>query len=464
MGECTMSELKSWLPPGGANKFQVIKGMTDAAIADGKEVFKLSIGQPVGAALPIARAMASIATMMDLEDIHGYQDNGSAGVTAFYQAMHDASIDARVLQEFINLDEQHTGTHNPFENAIIKQGYVLDLLITVKMKNPVMPVKPCADFAQEFCQFHIEADLSKISGLEYLPLTGLKPSMPLIPQACNSANDILLVATMTNPGYPVIKTYAKPLGYKVYELPLTPENEFRFSVNDLHPSMDLVFTNYPHNPSGQTCLREFWHKICVYCQRYGIRLINDAAYATNSYADDDSCLLSEVAILYPDLEWAEKFSASKMGGNFTGWRVGAIVGSEAFVKDIATIKGNTDSGGFAPAMIGALAATRYEQEAICQYSEAFRQRQEWLCETLQSKGMKLAIKPQGTFFNIWLTPKRAFGVDIESTEQFNNLLIKEGLVGVPFDPYWRGAVVEDILQLDFMEAVVSAFDKAKVEY
>jgi aspartate/methionine/tyrosine aminotransferase len=460
-----MSNLESWLPPGGVNKFQGIKEKTDEAIANGQQIFKLSIGQPVGSALPVARAMASIATMMDLEDIHGYQDNGSAGVTAFFQAMRNAKIDVRVLQEFVNLEAQFTGEADLFRETIAKQRYVLQMLWDAQTDDSTKWVQPCPDFAQEFCQFHVDADLSKIDGLGYLPLVGLKPAMPLIPQACNSANDILLVATMTNPGYPVPKTYAKSLGYKVYELPLNPDNQFRFSVDDLHPSMDLVFTNYPHNPSGQTYLREDQHKVCAYCAEHGIRYINDAAYATNVYASDDSCLLSEVAIQYPDLEWAEMFSASKMGANFTGWRVGAICGSEAFINDIATTKGNTDSGAFAPAMIGALAATRYEKEAIRQYCLTFQERQDWLCKTLQSKGMKLAVKPQGTFFNIWLTPKRAFGVDIESTEHFNNLLIENGgLVGVHFDPYYRCAVVGDILVSNFAKAIKNAFDKAKVEY
>jgi len=456
---------QSWLPPGGANQFQVIKEMTDKAIANGREVFKLSIGQPVGSALPIARAMASIAVMMDVEDIHGYQDNGSAGVTAFYQSMYDAGIDARALQEFVDLDNKFTGETGLFRDTIVKQRYILQILHDACTNNSENWIQLCVDFAQEFCQFHIDADLSKVDGLAYLPLAGLKNSMPMIPQACNSANDTLLVATMTNPGYPVPKTYAKPLGYKVYELSLNSDNQFRFSVDDLHPSMDLLFTNYPHNPSGQTCLNETWHELCAYCAKYGIRMINDAAYATNMYASDDSCLLSEVATQYPGLEWAEKFSASKMGGNFTGWRVGAVVGSEAFVKDIATIKGNTDSGAFAPAMIGVLAATRYEKEAIRQYSLTFHERQDQLRKILQSNGMQLAVEPQGTFFNIWLTPKRAFGINIESTEHFNNLLIeKGGLVGVPFDPYWRGAVVEDILQPNFMKAIESTFSIAKVEY
>ncbi|MCK5667369.1 MAG: aminotransferase class I/II-fold pyridoxal phosphate-dependent enzyme, partial [Thiotrichaceae bacterium] len=325
---------------------------------------------------------------------------------------------------------------------------------------------PPVNFAKEFCQFHNETNFDKVEGLGFLPVPGTKPILPLIPAACgakvNQENKVS-VATMTNPGYPVPKTWANYIDYDVTELRLSPKNNFQFTLADLNPKMDLLMLNYPHNPSGQTVTIEWWRMICDYCEMHNIRIFNDAAYAKLAFGYHDT--LADIATEFPNLSWAESYSSSKLGCNFTGWRVGAIVGSEDFINDIATIKGNIDSGLFAPAAVGVLAAIRYEKEAIKQYCLTFQDRQAWLSEALLKRGMKLAINPQATFFNIWKLPRVAFGQTIISAEHFNLLMIqKGGLVGVHFDPYIRYAVVADILQADFQSAVETAFDEAKVAY
>ena len=392
---------KSRLPKGGVNLFQEIKKKTDESVAMGQDIFRLSIGQPIGPALDIAREAAAVAVKSAEESIHEYQDNGSPGVPAF---------------------------------------------------------------AQEFCQFHNVTNLSVDDGLAFLPIPGIKPMLPLIPLACGAVKSkSLKIGVMTEPGYPVPKTWDKYLPYEAIPIPLTPEKEFRFHVNDLNDEVSGVMLNYPHNPTGQTVSESWWHDVCKYCEANDIRIFNDAAYAKLAFGDH--CTLADVAIAYPRLSWAEAYSASKMGCNFTGWRIGAIVGSEDFIGDIATIKGNIDSGFFAPAAAGVLAAVKNAPDAVNVYCDMFQERQNWLCHTLKSRGMQLAVEPQATFFNLWLTPERAFGQTITSAQQFNYLMIeKTGIVGVHFEPYIRYAVVADILQPDFQNAIINAFDQAQVEY
>jgi len=392
---------KSRLPKGGINLFQAIKAKTDDAVAAGKKIYKLSIGQPVGPALEVARDGASMAVISSSESMHEYQDNGSPGVP---------------------------------------------------------------DFAKKFCQFHNTVNFDNIEGLAFLPIPGIKPMLPLIPLACGGAKSKpLKIGVMTDPGYPVPKTWDEYLPYEAIPIPLTPEKQFRFHVNDLDDELWGVMLNYPHNPTGQTVTKSWWRDVCNYCEANNIRIFNDAAYAKLAFGEH--CTLADVAVDYPGLSWAEAYSASKMGCNFTGWRIGAIVGSEDFIGDIATIKGNIDSGFFAPAATGVLAVVEQAPDAVDKYCQIFQRRQKWLCEALQARGMQLAVEPQATFFNLWLTPKKAFGQEIESAEQFNYLMIeKTGLVGVHFEPYIRYAVVADILQPDFQEVIRNAFNQAQVEY
>ena len=101
--------------------------------------------------------------------------------------------------------------------------------------------------------------------------------------------------------------------------------------------------NYPHNPSGQIAQEDWLREVCQFCSDRDIRLFNDAAYIILSHGPE-SATLSQVALDFPDLSWAEAFTAAKLIGNGTGWHVGAMVGSPDFIGDIKEVKGKTDTG------------------------------------------------------------------------------------------------------------------------
>ncbi|MFC1599089.1 aminotransferase class I/II-fold pyridoxal phosphate-dependent enzyme [Patescibacteria group bacterium] len=397
-----MSKLKSRLPKGGTNLFQAIKAKCVEAEAAGIKLYRLSIGQPTGAALVSARRAASEAVMSELESMHEYQDNGSPGVH---------------------------------------------------------------DFAQRFVQAHVKRDLrSSDFSLSYLPIPGIKPMLGLIPLACDAQNQELLVKTMTAPGYPTPADWCRYLLIEPLSLTTTPGNRFRFPVSDLVEGTDLIMTNFPANPHGQVATKGFWRKICEKAVEHDIRIFNDAAYAMLAWAKGHSTL-TEVAVDYPDLSWAEAFSASKVISNGTGWRVGAIAGSPDFVGDIATIKGNTDSGFVAFAAAGVIEAVENDMKSILMIRNLYQSRIKTLIEILSKHGMRLAVKPGAGFFTLWQLPKKAFGQKIEDAKHFNFLMIeKTGIVGVHFHPYIRYAVVAPVEDQAYQLAIDKAFAKAKVKY
>lgn len=317
---------------------------------------------------------------------------------------------------------------------------------------------PRPGFAQAFSQAHVKADLSKFEGLSFLPIPGIKPMLPLIPLSCGAEVE---VQGMTNPGYQVPETWSRYLGRKYSWLHTSRENEFLFHPEEVKPD-GLVMMNYPHNPSGQISPREWLEALCRQCSENGVRLFNDAAYTI--LAGVDHCTLTDVAVNFPSLSWAEAFSPSK-AGNFTGWRAGAIVGSSDFVGDIAKIKGNTDSGAFAPAMLGVLAAFESNEgrREIQDVSETYAYRIALLTSVLASAGMQLVVEPKAGFFTLWTSPRWAFGQEVRDSAHFNELMINEtGIVGVQFGPYIRYAVVGDIAAM--LSRIEAGFKKAKVSY
>ena len=304
---------------------------------------------------------------------------------------------------------------------------------------------------------------SRSDAVDYLPIPGIKPILGLVPLACGCAEQRITVATMTSPGYPI------PADWCAYHplvthnaLPLNPANMFRFAPDEIPPGTDLIMMNYPHNPSGQVASREWLRQICEVCSTRHIRLFNDAAYVVLSYASD-SVTLAEVAPDYPELSWAEAFTAAKLIGNGTGWHVGAMVGSPDFIGDLKIVKGKTDTGFVAPMAVGVVAAFEHDQAGIARYREMYRARLRRLIELLTPHGMRLALEPAAGFFTLWLIPTRAFGQKIESAEHFNFLMIERtGMVGVHFPGYVRYAVCADI---DAMaKEIEEAFMQAEVSY
>ena len=396
--------MKSWLPEAAGNIFQRIKAQKLAAEAKGIEIINLSIGQPTGPAIEMACASAGLALMSRQQNMHEYQDNGCL---------------------------------------------------------------PMPDFAQRFVQCHVDADLATGHGLKYLPIPGIKPMLGLVPIACGASfgyNTVLRVATLTDPGYPTPAYWCGKLGayIKHHPIELRPANGFLFTLEQiqwLHKG--LLMMNYPHNPSGKAMNREWLTALCAFCEKNNIRIFNDAAYAILSHKKD-SVTLADVAVDFPNLSWMEAFSASK-AGNFTGWRIGAMVGSADFVDDMARIKGDADSGFAAPLAIGILDLFESGRDQIDAVKELYRARIEALIKTLSGERMRLAVEPDAGFFTLWQAPGKAFGGSIKDAEQFNNLMIENtGVMGVPFGPYIRYAVVGPVIEN--IGRIENAFIRANVSY
>ncbi len=401
--------LQSWLPEGGQNLFQAIKAMCVEAQARDVKLWQLTIGQPQGAPPQVARHTASLAVLSSEESYHGYQDNGCA---------------------------------------------------------------PLPDFAKRFVLAHLPAKArERVSQQAFLPIPGIKPMLGLVPLACGPN---VKVGTMTEPGYPTPANQCRYLGVSHYALKTHPGNKFRFKPDwtpvygegDVEHHTNLIMTNFPNNPTGQVATREYWQELCGFCAKNHIRLFNDAAYAFLTFTPG-ACTLAEVAVDFPELSWVEAYSASKSIGNGTGWRVGAAVGSDDFVGDLGTVKGNTDSGFAAPLAIGALGALVGARPDLEQRRDLYKMRLDILCQIFQGNGLRLAVEPQAGFFSLWLAPRVAFGRGVLDSQDFNRLMIANtGIAGVHFDPrYIRYAVAGAPLEEpEWQEALDDGLRQAQVKY
>lgn len=315
-------------------------------------------------------------------------------------------------------------------------------------------------FSKSFAEAHMKREL--LQDEDSLPIPGIKSTLYVIPMACGSRQKLIKVATMTRPGYPTPEDACKALkNVWHYPVRLNSQNKFLFDAKEIKKGTTLLMTNFPNNPTGQTATKGWWRKILKYCEKHNIRVFNDAAYTM--LASKRSCTLAEISPEFPNLSWAEAYSASKIG-NFTGWRIGLIVGSSDFVQDIRTEKGNFDSGFVAFAAAGILVLIKEGQDEIEACRRSYLKKQRLLVKILTKRSMKIVLRPKATFFSFWHVPRKAFGQRIENAEEFNNLMIERtGVAGVPFDlGYIRYCVTGDIQKN--AKLISAAFQTANVSY
>lgn len=262
---------------------------------------------------------------------------------------------------------------------------------------------------------------------------GSKTALSLIPLCFINEEDYVL---MTTPGYPIFGTHGKYIGGKVYNLPLSAENDFLPDLDSIPKKIrkkaKVLVINYPNNPTGASATKEFFEKAVDFAKDNELIIIQDAAYASLVFDNNPMSILQiegakDVAV--------ELHSLSK-AFNMTGWRIGFVIGCPAIVSAYAAVKDNSDSGQFlAVQKAGEVAlGNPWMTERI---SAKYSRRMDILIKALKSAGFQ-AKKPRGSFFLYVASPKSAEGSQgkdvFDSGEAFSQWLIRNELIStVPWD-------------------------------
>lgn len=266
---------------------------------------------------------------------------------------------------------------------------------------------------------------------EVLHMIGSKAALTILPQAFINPGDITLI---TVPGYPVLGTLTEWLNGEKYEVPLKEENDFYPDLDSIPETVSrrakLFYVNYPNNPTGQTATREFYEKLVDFAKKYGIILVQDAAYAAIQL--DGNQPLSILSIQGAKDVAVEIHSLSKTY-NMTGFRLGFAVGNEQIIAALAAVKDNFDAGQFQPIQLAGCYALSHP-EITRRMNQIYSRRQRLLCSLLEKKGF--CVKPsKGTFYLYVKAPcGMKNGVTFRSADEFSAYMIREKLISVvPWD-------------------------------
>jgi len=177
---------------------------------------------------------------------------------------------------------------------------------------------------------------------EIQPLIGSKEGILHVTLAFVNPGDEVLVP---NPGYPTYTSLSTLLGAKVRYYNLREENAWQPDFDELE-SMDmsrvrLLWTNYPHMPTGGNARRDTYEHLVRLAREKGIVVVNDNPY---------SFILNEQPMSILQVDGAKdcciEFNSMSKSFNMPGWRVGLCASNAQFVSWILKVKSNIDSGTF----------------------------------------------------------------------------------------------------------------------
>jgi len=218
---------------------------------------------------------------------------------------------------------------------------------------------------------------------EIQPLIGSKEGILHITLALVNPGEQVLVP---NPGYPTYTSLSTLLGAEVIPYDLTEENGWLPDFDALEQldlsKVKLIWTNYPHMPTGTNATLELYQKLVDFGKKHHIIIVNDNPY---------SFILNKKPLSILQIEGAKdcciELNSMSKSHNMPGWRIGMVASNATFIEWILKVKSNIDSGMFRPMQLAAATALHndesWHEEMNFNLYQKRRHLAEQILETLQ---------------------------------------------------------------------------------
>ena len=270
---------------------------------------------------------------------------------------------------------------------------------------------------------------------EIVPALGGKDAVHHMAMTCLGPGDICLAP---EPGYPVYTSAPLIADAEVVYLPLVAANgflpDFDAIPEDVLGRANLLYLNYPNNPTGAVADIGFFERAAALARRHDIIVVHDSSYSEIAY--DGYRPPSFLAAPGAKDVGVEVFSLSK-GWNMTGWRAGWVAGNAEIIARYAHLKPNIDTGMFGALQTACIAALTEAADFPRQMSALYQKRRDLMIEALRAAGLD-ARPPKATPF-LWVPVPEGF----TSTGLSDLILERTGVVmppGIAFGASGEGFV------------------------
>lgn len=237
--------------------------------------------------------------------------------------------------------------------------------------------------------------------------------------------DIVLVP---NPGYPIFGIGPSLAGADVVSYDLTEENGYLPALNEIPEEIrkrtKFMIVSYPMNPICKCAPHSFYEELIPWAKENGIIILHDNAYSDIIYDGREG--ISILSVPGAKEVCVEFYSLSK-SFNYTGARMGFLVGNEKIVQNFKKLRSQIDYGTFLPVQYGAIAALTGPDDMIERQKMEYQKRRDALCGGFREIGWEFPDS-EGTMF-AWGKIPASYGQD--DTRFVMDLMEKTGVLCTP---------------------------------
>lgn len=232
---------------------------------------------------------------------------------------------------------------------------------------------------------------------ELLPLVGSKEGIAHLAFAVLDPGDLALVP---DPGYAPYFGGSYLAGARVERVQLRASNGFRVppeAIRDAGEGLELVYLNYPNNPTGACVDRGYLARAVEACADRGAVLLYDHAYSEVAFDGYRPPGLLEVA---GGTEVGIEFHSLSKTFNMTGWRLGWAVGHTGLVRALSRVKSFFDTGAYLGVQAAGARTLDRADEFLPGQRETLRRRRDAAVDAFRSAG--LDVDPPRATLYLWM--------------------------------------------------------------
>ncbi|MCH5342656.1 MAG: aminotransferase class I/II-fold pyridoxal phosphate-dependent enzyme [Acetatifactor sp.] len=186
----------------------------------------------------------------------------------------------------------------------------------------------------------------------------------------------------------------------------------------------MMIVSYPLNPVCKAAPDSFYERLIPWAEENEILIVHDNAYSDIIY---DGRVGRSILSYEGAKEVAVEFYSLSKSFNYTGARMGFLVGNKTVVQCFKKLRSQIDYGTFLPVQYGALAALTGPDDGVREQCREYERRRDALCDGFTQLGWSFE-RSEGTMFAWSRIPGRYGEDDVRFVME---LLLQTGVLCTP---------------------------------
>lgn len=235
------------------------------------------------------------------------------------------------------------------------------------------------------------------------------------------------IALVPDPGYPIFAIGPSLAQAKTVTYPLTEENHYLPDLKAIDKETckraKFMIVSYPMNPICKIAPDSFYEELIPWAKENNIIIVHDNAYSDIIF---DGHIGKSILYFEGAKEVCVEFYSLSKSYNYTGARMGFLVGNEYLVQNFKKLRSQIDYGTFLPVQYGAVAALLGPDDAVKEQCREYQKRRDALCGGLRKIGWNIPDS-EGSMF-AWGKIPEGYTDDVSFVME---LLEKSGVLCTP---------------------------------